>query len=410
MGFFDDIVVRPNQERAVAQATRSETRASELSSSSSDAQGSASGTPSRSSGSTTELSFGSSSHTTPLAGRSLQRHGAFDRITSEGYPSPTPPRLPATFSHLKRRWEGQEDTPRTKVCIQEHADKVCESHDLDNDGRAQVKKFAELPEREGNITLYGELMSLRSSLQEQRNTNGAKLLLDKGFKSELTDQMTVCILSPDLTAYVTAGTVEAIMKLINAHPAYFRIPKTILDSQTQFKALASLVTKCLALILKSIKPNKVDGPDSLSFLCKHLAVSGMEVKGNMWACVAFLRLCVVEFKKELARATSDVASMEEASSTMSSTKASSRSFDGPAKIYTKDQFWKYVDDQLGEARREALKHGKSRIGQQQQLSEFFQKILANDLAKYPGKFMGPTVDNTPITLPWQQIYEKAMYF
>ncbi|KAG7089276.1 hypothetical protein E1B28_010975 [Marasmius oreades] len=80
--------------------------------------------------------------------------------------------------------------------------------------------------------------------------------------------------------------------------------------------------------------------------------------------------------------------------------------------YEPTQFWNFVNHSLKDVCSSALRVGKTCIGQQQKLSEFFQVILAEELKMYrpPEPFKAPSLDSMAVTIGWQSKIDRAMAF
>ncbi|KAL0567443.1 hypothetical protein V5O48_014548 [Marasmius crinis-equi] len=413
MSFFDEIVPPRGQEVGRGGTADLESHAPTQTSSSSGSnteegsRRSSTSTIPDDSASTHDLSSSYSLHT-PQAGRSLRRHGAFDRVTAEGFVSPSP-QLPLRFASLKRRLEQEEDTPRTKQRIQEHTGKVCDNCELGDEDRAEVLRFSRLNERERSIALYGELVGLKSSIEAQKASKVADMLLDPKWKGQFSDAVAVCLLSPDITAYLK-NTPEAVMKLVTAEPDLFHVPRELFNDQQ--KCLSDVRGNIKTKIFQSLKQKKSGrnqapvGPTSINLLCKALAKPGMEIKGEMWARVAFLRFLARKFNQQQGK-TLDGCPLEATQDPVAPEASSSAS--SVPKKYASNQYWNFVDDELKATRIRALQEGISAVGQRQKLSEFFQGILAQDLRDFPCQFAARP-DHTPFKLVWQQTIPKAMAF
>ncbi|KAK1224217.1 hypothetical protein PQX77_012874 [Marasmius sp. AFHP31] len=267
--------------------------------------------------------------------RALVRQGGFDKVDNDGVVSPSP-RLPTSFAGLYRCGRSpEEDTPRTAKRIKIHTDKVCESNNLTLEDCQEVRKFSKLKNRERDIRIFAELKGIRSGMAQQKELEKEerkKLLIAKlsehGFRNAISGRMLSCLLSPDITAYVGEKTNEAVMvctphfetflspkkfqNLVSDQPDLFNLPEGFLEIPACYEGLRAMVTDLLSVQRGNIKARIAasmgDTPKSskkarsgespwvpIHELCKTLAVntSGMEIKGDMWARVAFLASCAL---------------------------------------------------------------------------------------------------------------------
>ncbi|KAL0572951.1 hypothetical protein V5O48_009006, partial [Marasmius crinis-equi] len=161
----------------------------------------------------------------------------------------------------------------------------------------------------------------------------------------------------------------------------------------------------------SFKPKKIGKgnaplvPVNISLLCGSLTKAGIEIKGKLWARIAFLRFLLRKFNRGHGKAPNGSSLPAEELGTPDASSSSKSS--SVIISYQFHQFWDFVDAELVKTRQRALKEGKSLIGQQQKLAQFFQIILAQDLRDFPSTF-AQEPDRTPVQLPWQQRFAKAM--
>ncbi|KAG0693202.1 hypothetical protein DFH29DRAFT_1007547 [Suillus ampliporus] len=118
-----------------------------------------------------------------------------------------------------------------------------------------------------------------------------KLLTSKDFESALKGHLTACMLSPNLTAYVT-DTQQHIMDFIKEHSDLFKISEGLFDDTELRALLGKLVMQLLATIHGSIKTTlttSVSKKLSIMDALKLIIHSGMEVDSSHWTRFAFLR-------------------------------------------------------------------------------------------------------------------------
>ncbi|KAF8871238.1 hypothetical protein BD779DRAFT_1478342 [Infundibulicybe gibba] len=265
------------------------------------------------------------------------------------------------------------------------------------------------------------------------------------FRKNLHERLVMCILSPNLTAYLT-GLSDHIMSLICNNPDLFGISRSIIDSAGTLVTIQSIVKDELTTIRASLKHKilvslggidkngRVKKPQDIRALVKAIAPTGMDIRPNHWSRIAFLRASYTGLKQRLQASgqscqeddsdKSDTASnatrsqedehgttnsptgaldaTTSGSSTTSGTtsgqppaqniadNAASDSIDGGEWIEIKDRtytwanYWKYVDDALHEARLTIRKTPDLSPQQEQQCwTSFFTLFHQEDLKAYP---------------------------
>ncbi|KIK36596.1 hypothetical protein CY34DRAFT_16277 [Suillus luteus UH-Slu-Lm8-n1] len=138
-------------------------------------------------------------------------------------------------------------------------------------------------------------MLLNSVVNRETILNDLKELLEsKDFKSALQNRLTACMLSPNLTAYVT-DTHEHIMDFIKTHNEVFKIPKSLFEDaelSTQFSTVVSDLLACIRGNLKNKLVLLISKHLSIMDTAKSLAHSCIEVDASHWNRYAFLRRCL----------------------------------------------------------------------------------------------------------------------
>ncbi|KAG2114936.1 hypothetical protein BD769DRAFT_1391322 [Suillus cothurnatus] len=134
-------------------------------------------------------------------------------------------------------------------------------------------------------------MLLNSVTNRETILNDLKELLEsKDFKSALQNRLTACMLSPNLTAYVT-DTHEHIMDFIKTHNEVFKIPKSLFEDVELSAQFSTVVSDLLACIRGNIKTKLVLSiSKNLSIMdtAKSLTHSCIEVDASHWNRYAFL--------------------------------------------------------------------------------------------------------------------------
>ncbi|KAG2142876.1 uncharacterized protein EDB93DRAFT_1252138 [Suillus bovinus] len=134
--------------------------------------------------------------------------------------------------------------------------------------------------------IYYMLIDIKATLlrrnDDTRNvelTQLKELLDSKDFKSGIQNRLTVCMLSPNITAYVTDAHCH-IMDFIREHHNVFKIPAAMLEDAELNAQLSKLVSDLLCSIRGNIKAKTAK---SLAHHC------GIEVDSMHWNRFAFLR-------------------------------------------------------------------------------------------------------------------------
>ncbi|KAG2115375.1 uncharacterized protein F5147DRAFT_834423, partial [Suillus discolor] len=169
---------------------------------------------------------------------------------------------------------------------------------LASDRRIPLQKLLAFIE---NGNLFFMLLELRAGQIEQEEGNEAhalqeleKLISSKDFESALKSRLTACMLSPNLTAYVT-DTQQHVMEFIQGHLELFKISEGLFNDSELRMQLGKLVTWLLATICGQIKTaltTLIIKRTSIMDALKPLIHSGMEVDSSHWTRFAFLRRCI----------------------------------------------------------------------------------------------------------------------
>ncbi|KAL0056700.1 hypothetical protein AAF712_016694 [Marasmius tenuissimus] len=221
----------------------------------------------------------------------------------------------------------------------------------------------------------------QTALKEAEKARFALMMLESGFRNHIFNRVWACLLSPDISGYILRVT-EPIMALIAREPHLFDMPEGFLEYQ--FEPLHTLVIDCLsqhrgtiqsriAASLEVQKPKKRGGDGGgqqiIQELCKSLAtrVQGMEIKGGHLACVAFLQVCLVKFRKLLQSPSQGTSSVSDTSNLATEVGSDAGSSESGARSYRGKEFWVFVDKQLMEAREDAKRAGLTLKAQQDKL-------------------------------------------
>ncbi|KAG1753107.1 hypothetical protein EDD22DRAFT_850532 [Suillus occidentalis] len=141
------------------------------------------------------------------------------------------------------------------------------------------------------------LLELKASQLEREEGSEAntlqeleKLLTSKDFENALKSCLTACMLSPNLTAYVT-DTHQHVMEFIQLHNDLFKITEGVFNDTKLCSLLGKLVTRLLSMIhgqIKTMLTTSITKRSSIMDALKPLIHSGMEVDSSHWTRFAFL--------------------------------------------------------------------------------------------------------------------------
>ncbi|KAG2089050.1 uncharacterized protein F5147DRAFT_780785 [Suillus discolor] len=132
------------------------------------------------------------------------------------------------------------------------------------------------------IDIKATLLRRNDDTQNVELTQLKELLDSKDFKSGIQNRLTACMLSPNITAYVTDAHCH-IMDFIREHHDVFKIPAAMLEDVELNAQLSKLVSDLLCSIRGNIKAKTAK---SLAHYC------GIEVDSMHWNRFAFLRRCL----------------------------------------------------------------------------------------------------------------------
>ncbi|KAG1726442.1 uncharacterized protein EDB91DRAFT_1254345 [Suillus paluster] len=116
----------------------------------------------------------------------------------------------------------------------------------------------------------------------------------KRLKSALQSRLTACLLSHNLTAYVT-DTHTNIMEFIKSHQEVFKMPAALIDDVELLAQLSRIISELLASICGNLKAKLVTSLAkrmSVMDAAKSLTHSIIEVDASHWNRYAFLRWCL----------------------------------------------------------------------------------------------------------------------
>ncbi|KAG2122905.1 hypothetical protein DEU56DRAFT_917613 [Suillus clintonianus] len=182
-------------------------------------------------------------------------------------------------------------TPQRTKHFKIYAKKLCEDNEVPT---GEVMRFIDSGD------MFYMLIDLKITLIKLYEVNKAKRLQElkdalesKDFENGLYNRLFACMLSPNITAYVT-DTQLHIMDFITSHCDVFKIPPGMLEDVEVRAQLGKSVTKLLTGICSVIKTaltTSVVKHTSVADVTRALACSrsGMEVDSTHWNRIALLR-------------------------------------------------------------------------------------------------------------------------
>ncbi|KAG1873406.1 hypothetical protein C8R48DRAFT_769841 [Suillus tomentosus] len=243
---------------------------------------------------------GHGNNSRPQSSRST--NGEVLEIPEVGIQPPSSPTLsldePISAGIRRRRDSGPSNhgdptklTPQRMKRLKMHAKKACEENEVPQD---EVMTFIDT----GDI--FYMLIDLKITLIKLCEGNKARRMQElkdalesKDFENGLYNRLFACILSPNITAYVT-DTQCHIMDFISKNQEIFKIPPGLLDDVELRAQLGKAVTKLLTNIRSAIKgalTTSIIKRTSIADVTRSLARSGsgMEVDSTHWNRIALLR-------------------------------------------------------------------------------------------------------------------------
>ncbi|KAG2056571.1 hypothetical protein BDR06DRAFT_969950 [Suillus hirtellus] len=122
-------------------------------------------------------------------------------------------------------------------------------------------------------------------------TNLKELLSSKDFKSALHNRLTACMLSPNITAYVT-DTHPQILDFIKRHQEVFKVPALLFEDAELTTAFAKVISESLSTIRGNMKTKltmSIAKRTSITDIARTMAHGCIEVDAAHWNRLAFLR-------------------------------------------------------------------------------------------------------------------------
>ncbi|OJA16731.1 hypothetical protein AZE42_12852 [Rhizopogon vesiculosus] len=183
-------------------------------------------------------------------------------------------------------------TPSRTKRLKMYARKVAEENDVPEQG---LFDFVDT----GGI--YYMLIDLKVCMMKIDSTRKTTILADikellnsKDFKSGLQNRLTACLLSPNLTAYVT-DTLPNISSFIKENNSIFKVPLSLFEDVQLSGIFVTVVSDLLCSIRSNMKSKllaSIRKRMSIMDTAKSLAHGCIEVDAAHWNRLAFLRRCL----------------------------------------------------------------------------------------------------------------------
>ncbi|KAG1831462.1 hypothetical protein DFJ58DRAFT_736621 [Suillus subalutaceus] len=124
--------------------------------------------------------------------------------------------------------------------------------------------------------------------------NLKELLASKDFKSALQNRLVACMLSPNITAYVT-DTHPQILKFIKKNQDVFKVPETLFEDVELSSLFGKIVSECLSTIRGNMKTKltaSIAKCTCITDVARGLGHGCIEVDAAHWNRFAFLWRCL----------------------------------------------------------------------------------------------------------------------
>ncbi|KIK95777.1 hypothetical protein PAXRUDRAFT_11244 [Paxillus rubicundulus Ve08.2h10] len=147
------------------------------------------------------------------------------------------------------------------------------------------------------LKIFALLLQKASGTDDKKLAEAKAILEAKDFKHTLKHRITACLLSPNLTTYVT-DTTDHIMMFMQEHNDLFKVPKIFFEDTELNKSLKKLVTDTLAACQGQIKSWLIKSlcqGNSIMDVLQALSMGNMEINATHWTCFSFLRFCLQIF-------------------------------------------------------------------------------------------------------------------
>ncbi|PSR77870.1 hypothetical protein PHLCEN_2v7691, partial [Hermanssonia centrifuga] len=148
--------------------------------------------------------------------------------------------------------------------------------------------FVELEVKQMLITLMARIIALEA---EKVCDENEELLRSKKFGRGLAKRVLACLLSPNLSAYVTEVT-DHVVNFIRKNPVRFKVPLPVLEDPELVEVLAGLVSVYLTDLRSAIKQKMNSsikkGQDIATLVARLVYKTNIEMTVSHWIRIAFL--------------------------------------------------------------------------------------------------------------------------
>ncbi|KAH0834793.1 hypothetical protein J3R83DRAFT_10394 [Lanmaoa asiatica] len=304
---------------------------------------------------------------------------------------------------------------------------ICRELHIEDDA---LNDFTELDTDEKLIVLYGKLIAIERARERE---DVSSFIRSKSFKDIMKHRMRSCLLSPNLTGYVSdlpenvwvrmratrnfvLTNFFSIQVFMKNHMALFKIPSQALEDPELSEFVDSLMKDVLTKQRSTMKTKittAINTKMHISHLAKSLAPPGFyELTTTQWARFAFLhaslgtftdlvnksmeeKVALLQLKKgKLAEGDSGDADADananandvdsERSSSDEQEPSGAQPEKEKARSWNMTDYWDYVDCLLAELRSNLDSQGNLTSEQRRKkYDEFFTSCLQRDLKKYP---------------------------
>ncbi|KAG1769266.1 hypothetical protein EV702DRAFT_1202904 [Suillus placidus] len=266
------------------------------------------------------------------------------------------------------------------------------------------------PEKEMLLNIMGHLIALD---KRKARDDARELISSAEFKQSLTDRLRACLLSPNLSGYVTHLS-QNLFEFVKKHPSVFKIPLAALQDLELMNKLDSMIKELLTQQRGSMKQKIVTSADrgsNIHALCRSLSGNCTEITSAHWSRRSSLiqfRTVVAESAKSQEEVTLN-SNHEHVPADMEGDEADSSPSTITQCTWTFNQYWSYIDVLLGELRDDAKKNTSTTQAAEEFVKQFFTEVLQADLRKYPSTTsLAPSLDS--VTVDWQKtIHSKLIW-
>ncbi|KIJ15047.1 hypothetical protein PAXINDRAFT_12307 [Paxillus involutus ATCC 200175] len=280
------------------------------------------------------------------------------------------------------------------------------------------------------ITVHADMLKLHA---QRRKSQAEQFIESEEFKDILRERLRVCLLSPNLTAYVQEVASRIFISMV-AKPnqkqcllliwqAYakqnlstFKILEVALEDPEMTEYITSLISHLLTSVRSNMKQkiaNHIVSKSHISVLAKSLAPGGgYKMTTAHWAHIAFLcdsmiifELVVEECKRrggqkklgaqQSAPAAPDHTDENEEEQAENNSEVNSKNAE--ERIWTSNEYWEYINMVLRELRAEAYVAETTPVARAKHMEAYA------DMRNHPGSSSHPAVPAfDKVTVQWQK--------